>query len=322
MAAMKWETLLHQLDITRDCKRYKIPLAQCPSFLFIVISCLIIASIVIGYALGLRYVEDPMVVALAVILLAGILVPLNFAIVKGVERLAEANILKTEFLDIMSHQLRTPLSANQWVVDLFFSGEAGKIGKEQEEYLKLLKENNDKMAELVSELLVISRIEHNSLPLHKEKVSLQDLVEEVIEEVKERNPESKDREISFSCEGEIPPVKGSPPYVKLAARHLIENAVTYGIEGGRVRVLLAKRGGGVYFEVEDDGVGIPREDQKHLFAKFYRSGNALRYQTEGSGLGLYITKALIEQHGGNIGFRSEEGKGSTFWFTLPIYPRT
>ncbi len=103
-------------------------------------------------------------------------------------------------------------------------------------------------------------------------------------------------------------------------QNLIENAIHYG--GGNIHIRYAIKNKVFSFEVEDNGVGIPQEDQKHIFQKFFRSNNVLRYQTQGTGLGLYIAKSMIEKLGGTIGFRSQENKGSTFWFSLPLTKNT
>ncbi len=104
----------------------------------------------------------------------------------------------------------------------------------------------------------------------------------------------------------------------MVIENFLDNAIRYVQEKGLVEIKIKREKDFVYFEIKDNGVGIPKEDQKYIFQKFFRSENILRYQTQGSGLGLYISKAIIEKSGGKIGFSSQEGRWSTFWFTLPI----
>ena len=100
--------------------------------------------------------------------------------------------------------------------------------------------------------------------------------------------------------------------------NFLDNATRYIKDSGKVEILLEKRGQNLYFEIKDNGVGIPQEDQKYILQKFFRSENVMRHQTQGSGLGLYISKAIVRRLGGKVGFRSKEGEGTTFYFTLPM----
>ena len=317
---MAIKEILSQLNVLAQCRRYGIPLWQCPQFLFLIMGIIIIGSTLTAYAIGNRYIEDPELVALITLLIAAILFIIAAIITRSFERLAEASRMKSEFISIVSHQLRSPLSNLRWAIELLMSGRLGKIEEKQTEYFRILKENSGRMEELVSDLLVVSRIETATLPLKKKEISLEELINKLISEF-QPFARASNVEIEFKSQENLPKILADPSQLYLVVENLLDNAIRYIKDKGKVKILLEKRGPNLYFEIEDNGVGIPREDQKYIFQKFFRSENILRYQTQGSGLGLYISKAIIERSGGKIGFKSEENKGSTFWFTLPIFTK-
>jgi len=278
---------------------------------------IIIGSTLTAYAIGTRYIEEPELVALIVLLITAILFIIAAIITRSFERLAEASRMKSEFISVVSHQLRSPLSNLRWAIELLMSGRLGKIEEKQTEYFRILKENSGRMGELVSDLLIVSRIETATLPQKRKEISLEDLIKKLISEF-EPFAQASNVEIEFKSEENLPKILADPSQIRLVVENLLDNAVRYIKDRGKVKMLLSRRGQNLYFEIEDNGVGIPKEDQKYIFQKFFRSENILRYQTQGSGLGLYISKAIIERSGGKIGFKSQEGVGSTFWFTLPI----
>jgi len=309
--------ILEQLNIPAQCKRYGLSLWQCPQFLFILMGVIIIASTLTTYAIGTKYIEEPELVALIVLLITAILFIVAAVITRSFERLAEASRMKSEFISIVSHQLRSPLSNLKWAIELLMSGRLGKIEEKQTEYFRILKENSGRMGELVSDLLIVSRIETARLPLRKDEFSLENLIRELIKEF-ESFARASNVEIEFKSEANLPKILADPSRIRLVIENLLDNAIRYVKDSGKVKMLLEKRVQNLYFEIKDNGVGIPKEDQKYIFQKFFRSENVLKYQTQGSGLGLYISKAIIERSAGKIGFKSQEGVGSTFWFTLPI----
>ena len=308
---------LFQLNLLAQCRKYDTPLNQCPQFLFLIMGLIIIFSSIITYALGARYIKDPQIVLLLVLSVAAVLLVLANLISRSFERLAQANRLKSEFVSIVSHQLRSPLSNMRWALEILMSGNMGKIEEKQLEYFSILRENSDRMRELVKDLLTVSRIETARLSFKKEMFSLEELVKELISSF-EPFSKASNTEISFQAEKDLPMVLSDRSKIKLVIENLIDNAIRYTKGKGKIEIKLKKKDGSVYFEIKDNGAGIPKEDQKYIFQKFFRSKSALRYQTEGSGLGLYIVKSILEKAKGKIGFRSREGKGSTFWFTLPI----
>jgi len=308
---------LSQLNIPAQCRRYNLSLWQCPQFLFLVLGLLVIIVSIATYLIGTHFIADPQTVAIIVVLIAAVLFIVDFLILNGFEKIAEANRIKSEFIDVVSHQLRSPLSNLKWVIELITSGRIGEVDEKQKEYFKILKENIERMHEMVSDLLTVSRIESKKLKSKKEEFSLTDLVDELIFEF-QPVAQSSNIEIHFEKEKNLPMVLADSFQIRQVIENLLDNAVRYIKHTGRVDIRVFKKNNNICFEIKDNGVGIPKEDQKYIFQKFFRSENAVRYQTQGSGLGLYISKAIIEGSGGKMWFKSKENKGSTFWFTLPI----
>jgi signal transduction histidine kinase len=317
--------IANQLNMIGQCKKYYVPLWQCPQLLFFVMGIAIICAMLATYFIGIRFNSDPEVVALIVIGLTMVLLALLFIIVRSFEQLAETSRMKTEFVSIVSHQIRSPLTNLKWIVEILMSGILGKTEDKQTEYFKILKENLERMQKLVSELLTVSRIEASKFVLKKEEFSMENLTRDLVAEFE---PIAKSSNIKIemeACSG-LPKVYSDPFQVLQVLENLLYNAVRYmGFASsdknrGRVWVKLYHKNGYVYCQVRDNGIGIPKDDQKYIFQKFFRAENVRRYQTSGSGLGLYISKSIIERSGGKMGFSSAEGEGTTFWFKLPAAP--
>jgi signal transduction histidine kinase len=314
---MKLEEILGQLNISAQCKKHGLSLWQCPQFLFLIMGIIIVATSIIVYWIGTKYIGDPYLVSLIILGVSAILFVIDFTISHSFEKLAEINKIKSEFISIVSHQLRTPISNLNWVLELLMSGSLGKIEAKQIEYFKILKENIDRMAELVRDLLIVSRIEAETLFLKEKRFSLSDVIKELIVAF-EPVAKASNVTISFENQKDLPQIMADPFQTRQVIENLLDNAIRYIKEKGKVKLKLKLEHDNFYFEINDTGVGIPQKDKKHIFQKFFRADNAMKYQTQGSGLGLYIAKSIIKKSKGKIGFKSQEGQGSTFWFTLPI----
>lgn len=314
---MDFRKILDQLNIFKQSRRYGTSLWQFPQFLFLVMGIIIIAFITTTYAIGNLFIDEPEIVALIVLVISVFLLIITYTAVRGFEKLADANRLKSEFVSIVSHQIRAPLSNLRWAIELLMSGRLGPIEAEQLDYFKILKENMGRMKELVNDLLVVSRIEQGTLSRIETKIDLPDLARSVISGFT-IFAKASNIEINLETDPNLPQLKIDSSQMKLIVENLIDNAIRYSKAKGKVYIKINRQNGKIFFEIKDDGVGIPDKDQRFIFEKFFRSSNALKYQTQGSGLGLFIIKSIVEKEGGKIWFESEEDKGSTFFFTLPI----
>ncbi len=322
---MTFREFFVRLNVVEECKRYGTPLWQCPQLLFLIMGMLIIISLIFSFLIGRRYIQDPGITVLLILALAGILLSIAFIITRSFEQLAEANRLKSEFIGIVSHQLRSPLTNLKWGLDFLISEGAAR-NQQETGYFRVLQENIDRMHELVNDLLTVSRVEQGTFPFQEKEFQLEDIIKQVVAEFQSLAQASN---IEMKVDGErIPRLYSDPSLVRHIVGNLMDNAVRYAWEDrdavlheerreNRIHIRYRAEGEHVRVEVEDNGVGIPAQDQRYIFQKFFRSSNAVRRQTEGSGLGLFIVKSLLEKAGGRIGFRSVENKGSTFWFTLP-----
>lgn len=310
------KNILTQLNIVAQCKKYGVSLWQCPQFLFLIMGMIVIASALIAYLAGTRYFQNPLLVSFFTIVLVGVLFSVAVIITHSFERLAEANQMKSEFIAIATHQLRSPVSNLRWVIELLMSGRLGKIEKKQIEYFGILKENIARMQESISDLLIVSRIEAAKLPIKKKLFSVKELTKDLIAEY-EPFAQASNVEILLNAEN-LPRILSDPLQIDLVIDNLLDNAVRYIEKKGKVEINITRKGKNIYFTIKDSGVGIPKEEQKRVFQKFFRSKKIIKHQTQGSGLGLYMSKAIIERLKGRIGFNSKEKQGSTFWFIIPI----
>ncbi len=226
--------------------------------------------------------------------------------------------MKTEFVSLTAHQLRTPLSAIKWTLRMLLDGDLGRITEEQKDFLEKTYKSNERMITLINDLLDVTRIEEGRYLYKPVLTDTEPIVQFAINSHKE---EIKKKKIKFEFkkpEEELPKIKLDVEKIRLAIDNLIDNAIRYTPAYGKVTVSLEYRKGVIEFSIKDTGVGIPKDQQGRVFTKFFRAANVMRMATEGFGLGLFITKNIIEAHGGKIWFESEEGKGTTFYFTLSV----
>lgn len=226
--------------------------------------------------------------------------------------------MKTEFVSLSAHQLRTPLSAIKWTLRMLLDGDLGVITDEQRDFIEKTYKSNERMISLINDLLDVTRIDEGRYLYKPILTDLEPICQFVINSCQEE-AERKKLKLKFKKpEEKLPKAIVDVEKIKLAIQNLLENAIRYTKSGGEILVSLRHLKKEIEFSVRDTGIGIPKNQQARVFTKFFRAANVIRMETEGSGLGLFITKNIIEAHGGKIWFESEEGKGTTFYFTLPV----
>jgi signal transduction histidine kinase len=311
------QSLADKINPLSQCRKYGVGLWQCPPFLFLIMGAIIIVVIVITYFVATLKIEDPTTVSLIVLAVAAVLIIIDYIITSSFERITEASRMKTEFINVVSHQLRSPLTNLKFSLETLMSLKGTNFSKREIEYLTILKDNTKRMNTLINQLLLVSRIETERLPLNKSEFSIVEMTRNLVLKTKPF-AEASNVKIILKAPNSLPDVYADPMWTEQIIQNLLDNAIRYIEQKGEVRIRIYPEEKYVQFEIQDTGVGIPKEEQKFIFQKFFRSRNALRHQTEGSGLGLYIAKQIIEVMGGKIWFESEEGKGTTFYFKLPV----
>ncbi len=233
-------------------------------------------------------------------------------------RLLELDKVKTEFISVAAHQLRTPLAAIKWTLSSIIDEDSTNLNADQLSLITTGYESTERVINLVNDMLVVTRIESGKIQYNFVMLHIEDLIVSVITDF---NNATKARGVELIFDRpkvQLPYVSADVEKIRGVVQNLIENALNYTKEGGKVTVIAEVEGGMVKISVKDNGIGIPESQQSSIFNKFFRAENAVRVRTDGSGLGLFIAKNVVERHGGGISFKSTVGKGTTFCFTLPI----
>lgn len=229
----------------------------------------------------------------------------------------DANQAKSKFVSVVSHELRIPMTSIKGYTDLLLQGMMGPLTDPQKGFLDVIKNNVERMRVLVSDLSDISRIETGRLKLENAALPLNGLVEQVVKTLQPKM-EEKEQTLLVNVPEDLPRCYADPNRVIQVLTNLVSNAWKYTEMGGQITVTGRLDGGHLCVEVADNGLGISEEDQAKIFSQFFRSEDEKVRAETGWGLGLSVTKNLVELMGGTVGFQSRLEEGSTFWFTLPV----
>ena len=231
----------------------------------------------------------------------------------------EIDTMKSEFVSVASHQLRTPLSAIKWFLEMLIAGDAGAINENQKEFLDRAYESNERMIKLVNDLLNVSRMESGKIKFEPKPTHLEEIFQSVITEL---TPLTRARNITIQsafADAKLPEVFVDPDKIRQVIMNLVSNAIKYTSGHGKIELFYERHPNELVLNIKDNGIGIPKDQQHKVFNKFFRADNVMKVQTEGSGLGLYIGRAIVEASSGRMWFASQENKGTTFSFALPIH---
>lgn len=319
---------LKNLIFFNKCKRYNIKsIWQCPEFLFFIFGIIIIIAIIITNFLARAYAGPELAAILAISITVPLLI-IAYSVTKSFEYLALASEIKSEFIRIMSHQLRAPLVAVKWQLESYFSKKETGIHLESEiknsnSLIKLIAKQNDELLKLINKFLTLKKIEENNFSLNKEKFLILNLIKETADYknllfmenlvlVKNNNNDDDD-DLSVYADREK---------IKIVLENIIDNALKYSANNKEAEINVLKEDGFAKILVKDKGFGINPDSRKYIFDK--QNSNEIDIipfsaeQTPGLGVGLYLSKIIVEKHKGKIGFETKEGEGSTFWFALPL----
>ena len=233
------------------------------------------------------------------------------------ERLREVDLAKEEFSSMITHELKTPLVPIQGYCELLLDGTLGNITQEQREKIQIIYDSALSLSQLIQDVLDVHKLELGKMKFDMRDTSTKELIERTIKrfnpiaETKNINlVDGTDQELKLICD---------PERILQVLNNLVSNAVKFVPEKkGKIEICARRNDGSVLFTVKDNGIGIPKEKQQNLFKKFYQVDASLRRSTSGSGLGLAICEGIVEAHNGRIWLESDAGKGSTFYFSIPL----
>ena len=310
--------IIESLNIKKHCAQYKVGLWGCPQFLFVLMGVVICSTIFAIYIIGQRFYDEPEIVALTALFVTAILFIIGHVIVSSFEQVTRASRAKSEFISIMSHELRSPLSVIKWQIDVLLSSKPSPlaVSAETARYLKTIDEQNERMIQIVNDLLEVNRIEDADLVLHPLLFSLEELTRRVVSE-NQQYASLNNLQISIDIHDKDTVVFADNDRIKRVMDHLIDNAIRYSSNSEKIEIVIEQRGQMICWKITNNGVGIMPEERDRIFEKFFRSPSMARYQTEGAGVGLFIAKSIITMSGGSIWFKSFANENTFFWFTLP-----
>lgn len=246
-----------------------------------------------------------------------ILVQRDIELTEANTRLMALDASKSEFVSVAAHQLRTPITGIRWSFNALLDHELGAMNSDQEKVLQDGLKSSIRMIELINDLLNVARIEEGRFGLRFQRLPFEPIVQATVDRHK-KTIDEKGILLLLDIQPGIPSLNLDEEKINIALDNILDNAVKYTPPGGTLTVKIKEENNYIHVAISDTGIGIPKNQISKLFVKFFRADNAMRFQTSGSGLGLYVVKNVVESHGGTITVTSEENKGTTIAFTIPI----
>ncbi len=236
-------------------------------------------------------------------------------VVSDITERKKAEKMKSDFVSFVSHQLRTPLSGIKWMLELAMN--ESENDEDMRSFIQDARASTDRLIRLVNDLLDSSRLERGKLEINLQPINVAALTQGVLSEISPLMQE-KGQELTVQMPDDLPQITADKQMLRQAILNLISNAMKYTPHGGRIKIAARREDDQLRWEVEDNGIGIPRSDLSKLFEKFSRAENAVAVETEATALGPYLVRLIVERFGGRVWCTSEQGVGSTFAFTLPL----
>lgn len=226
------------------------------------------------------------------------------------------NSPKKDFIALAIHKLKTPISSVRLCLEMLLEGDFGPLNEEQKRIIERACEKNNMLVYLVNDLINVAKLEERH-SYNLKPTGLDEVVGRSIDFEKEQIDKKSITITIEKKEGKLPKVNIDPEEMFLAVQNILDNAIKYSNVGGNIVIYVGQNKNNIELNIKDFGIGISEEEKGRLFTEFFRAENAKEMQAMGSGLGLFIAKNIIEGHGGKIWFESKEGKGTTFFITLP-----
>ncbi len=248
----------------------------------------------------------------------------DFELTLANKRLQNLEQAKSKFVSVTTHQLRTPLSAVKWTFHMLLQGSLGPTTPDQHNFIEKGYESTQRMIAIINDLLNVDYMEADRSDYNFLPVDLLPLIESILFEFTNQ-AESKKITLKFDKPSSVlPPVAADPIKLSMVLENLLDNAIKYTPQGGQVTVSMSddrmnSARSNLEVVISDSGIGIPPAERDKIFPRFFRGSNAIKVQTDGTGLGLFISQDIIEKHGGAIWFESAVGKGTQFHFSIPVH---
>ncbi|NCU41586.1 MAG: HAMP domain-containing histidine kinase [Candidatus Moranbacteria bacterium] len=307
-----------QLDIKKQAEDLGVPLWQSPSVLIIFLGFVVMVLMFIVYQSS-QIKEDPFFLIIAETVVVILTLFVGGVIIQSIEQMAKMNKMKSEFIAIASHQMKSPLAQIKWLLE---SIEFPTLEEKNryEKKIGMIRQSNESMIDLTNDLLDVARIDKGEKIVRLDNVDIAKVAKEVLDEYRQF---AKNKNIQLKLHNE----EGLENYLictderrtRVVFDNLVRNALAYTPEGGHIEMILEKdERKNMKVCIKDNGIGIPESEQYRIFERFFRASNGKKNVVNGTGLGLYLTKNIVEQSGGKIWFRSIEGSGSMFCVSFPF----
>lgn len=300
-----------------ESKEYGIPIWKLPDFILITMGLANITVMIVTYVWASGFADDPREAVLLVAVEAAIIMVIGNVFVESAKHIIEMNKLKKEFVQIISHQIRSPLTTMKWQIEILQQSGEKTFTKKQRQYMDKIYEENERITTMVNDILNMARVEKQSEIISVSEVVLEEAIAECIKML-DSFAKFKKINVIFEDDPQRHTVSVDSEKLKIAFVNLIENAISYSKKDSDVIIKIKKVGSDVEVTIKDNGIGIKKDEEDLIFQKFYRGSGGRKSQPEGTGLGLFMTKKVVEQMKGSLRFKSKVNKGTEFYLTLPL----